>query len=430
MDYAENGTGPVETYMVSGPDAALASWSLAGDDAGDFTISSGGMLTFRSSPDFETKTTYMITVKADDGTYTDTHDVTIRVTDVDEAPRMILGPRNVAYAENGTGPVETYTLSGANAASATWSLDGPNADDFRISGGVLTFRSPPDFETKTTYMVTIEADDGTEMDSLDVTVTVTDVDEAPLEISGMSQPMYAENGTGPVATYTAMDPEEATITWSLAGDDAGVFDISTDGVLTFKAPPDYEMRADADTDNTYMVTVEASDGTNMAITLAVTIMVTDVDEAPLEISGMSQPMYAENGTGPVATYTAMDPEEATITWSLAGDDAGVFDISTDGVLTFKAPPDYEMRADADTDNTYMVTVEASDGTNMATTLAVTITVTDVDETVVEQTLLDRYDADGNDQIDTAELREAITHYILGDIDLDDVREIIRLYILG
>ena len=36
-----------------------------------------------------------------------------------------------------------------------------------------------------------------------MTVTVTYVYEAPLEILGMSQPMdYAENGTDPVATYT------------------------------------------------------------------------------------------------------------------------------------------------------------------------------------------------------------------------------------
>ena len=53
-------------------------------------------------------------------------------------------------------------------------------------------------------------------------------------------------------------------------------------------------------------------------------------------------MYAENGTGPVATYTAVDPEMTAITsWSLAGTDAGVFDIAG-GVLSFKKSPDFEM----------------------------------------------------------------------------------------
>ena len=49
------------------------------------------------------------------------------------------------------------------------------------------------------------------------------------------------------------------------------------GMLTFVGAPDYEMPADADTDNTYMVTVKAADGT-YSNTHAVTVMVTNEDE--------------------------------------------------------------------------------------------------------------------------------------------------------
>ena len=90
VDYAEDRRDAVATYVASGPDSALATWSLEGDDAGDFRISNVGVLTFRVSPDFETPAdadmdnVYMVTVEADDGTYTDTHDVTVTVTDVDE----------------------------------------------------------------------------------------------------------------------------------------------------------------------------------------------------------------------------------------------------------------------------------------------------------------------------------------------------------
>jgi hypothetical protein len=38
------------------------------------------VLTFRSSPDYETKSTYMVTVEATDGTNTATRNVTVRVT--------------------------------------------------------------------------------------------------------------------------------------------------------------------------------------------------------------------------------------------------------------------------------------------------------------------------------------------------------------
>ena len=55
--------------------------------------------------------------------------------------------------------------------------------------------------------------------------------------------------------------------------------------------------------------------------------------------------YEENSTDTVAVYTASDPEEEDITWSLTGVDAGEFSIDG-GVLTFKdGPPDYEAPQD-------------------------------------------------------------------------------------
>ena len=58
-----------------------------------------------------------------------------------------------------------------------------------------------DFETRTTYMVTLTATDSFgESASIDVTIMVTDVDEAPaiseggLAITGVARMDYAENG--------------------------------------------------------------------------------------------------------------------------------------------------------------------------------------------------------------------------------------------
>ena len=50
INYAENSTGMVTTYSAAGPDAADATWRLSGADAGDFRISSAGVLTFMSFP--------------------------------------------------------------------------------------------------------------------------------------------------------------------------------------------------------------------------------------------------------------------------------------------------------------------------------------------------------------------------------------------
>ena len=80
----------------------------------------------------------------------------------------------------------TYTASGPDAASATWTLGGDDADDFNISRDVceLTFATVPDYENPTdtggdnVYEVTVTATDSEgASDSIDVAVTVTDVDD-------------------------------------------------------------------------------------------------------------------------------------------------------------------------------------------------------------------------------------------------------------
>ena len=55
VSYAEDRRDAVATYSATGPESAKASWTLSGDDAGDFSISSSGELTFRSGPDFESR---------------------------------------------------------------------------------------------------------------------------------------------------------------------------------------------------------------------------------------------------------------------------------------------------------------------------------------------------------------------------------------
>ena len=76
------------------------------------------------------------------------------------------------------------------------------------------------------------------------------------------------------------------------------------------------------------------------------------------------------------------------------------------------------------ENTITVTVTAEDGTTMMT---YTVMVTR-EAAPVGDDLLDRYDADDSGVIEKAELREAILHFIAGDIDTAQLREVIILYI--
>ena len=103
--------------------------------------------------------------------------------------------------------------------------------------------------------------------------------------------------------------------------------------------------------------------------------------------------YPENGDGPVATFTASDPEGAMpVVWSLTGQevpnddvlqadiaDVGDFKIDQNGVLSFMTSPNYEAPADEGLDNGYRVTVQASDGVNIEYFEAY-VNVTNVEET--------------------------------------------------
>ena len=100
---------------------------------------------------------------------------------------------------------------------------------------------------------------------------------------------------------------------------------------------------------------------------------------PLTVTGPASVDFAEGGPGPVATYGASDPQGDTVSWSpLSGVDAGRFSLGDDGVLSFRDSPDFESPGDSDSDNVYEVTVAASDG-RLAATVAVSVTVTNVDE---------------------------------------------------
>ena len=207
-----------------------------------------------------------------------------------------------------------------------------------------------------------------------VTVTIADVNEPPL-IDGEEAHTIEENSLEPLGGYTKADPEGRATSWlSLMGADGGHFELDEFGELSFAEPPDFEAR----TNNVYNVIVRASDdGTPPLIgELAVTVTVTPVDERPAITGPVSVVDYPENSptTKIVGSrYMAKDPEGAGVTWSdLAGNDAGKFEFSNTGVLTFKVSPNFEQQPE------YEVTLNAFDG-GLTGRLTVTVTIADVNE---------------------------------------------------
>ena len=109
--------------------------------------------------------------------------VSVTVTDTNDPPAVSGGSRFL-FAENTMTDVAVFTATDAEGDPVTWSVDGSDAALFEMVGGTLRFRAPPDFETpadvgtNNIYDVTVLASDSEGSTSHNVTVTVTDVDEA------------------------------------------------------------------------------------------------------------------------------------------------------------------------------------------------------------------------------------------------------------
>ena len=128
------------------------------------------------------------------------------------------------YAENGTVAVVKARMTDAAGTTLTWSLSGGDSGDFSIDAGVLGFVTSPDYETPADagadnrYEVTLQAFDGTNSASLDVTVIVTNVDEEGVVTLSSAQPQV---GAALSATLTDPDGSVSGVTWQWASSPDG-----------------------------------------------------------------------------------------------------------------------------------------------------------------------------------------------------------------
>ncbi|WP_183030036.1 cadherin domain-containing protein [Altericroceibacterium spongiae] len=374
---ASDGDGDTLTYAIAG-----------GVDAALFTIDgSTGALRFVSAPDYEAPgdadedNVYRLKVSVSDGTSTSTQDVLVTVNDKNEAP-VVTSDAAITLAENRT-LVTTLDAADDDGDVLTWSITGGvDAGLFTIdaSSGELRFVSAPDYEAPgdddgdNVYELEVTVSDGTVVTSETITVTLSDANEAPV-ITGALDVTLAEDDVTPV-TIAASDPDGDTLVWSIAGGvDAGLFTIDAGtGAISFVSAPDYGSPADADGDNVYELNVTVSDGNGKSVTEAVTITVTDTNEAPVITSGDTITL-GENVTA-VLSVTASDADGDALTYAIAGGaDGALFTIDATGALAFRDAPDFEAPGDADGDNVYEVIVSVFDGVSTVQQ-NVTVSVTD------------------------------------------------------
>ena len=149
--------------------------------------------------------------------------------------------------------------------------------------------------------------------------TVTVVGNEPPTITGPDDIDYAENGIGHVSEYSADDPENDAIRWSLEGDDRNDFSL-INGTLDFDSTPDYEAPVDTDGDNVYEITVVATDdgSPNESSRLEVEVTVTNVNEPPSFEGQTIDDVLVEEGEviSPPVTLPEASGDKTPITYSL------------------------------------------------------------------------------------------------------------------
>ena len=336
---------------------------------------STGAITVAGALDYETTAAYTLTVSVSDESLTAAAEVTINVTDVNEAPVITAQTAPFTVGENaaeGTAVgMVVATDEDEGDDDLTFAITSGNAGSvFAINGrsGAITTVGTLDFETTPSYILQITASDGSLSGTADITINMEDVNEPPMVASGQTFSVAedAANGTI-VGTVKANDTDGDNLTFSISSGNAGsVFAINrrsgaitTVGILDFETTPSYTLQ------------ITVSDGI-LSGTADITINMEDVNEPPTVASGQTFSVAegAANGTI-VGTVKANDTDGDNLTFSISSGNAGsVFAINRrSGAITVNGTLNYEIK------QTYTLGIKVSDG-EMTSTASITIKVRD------------------------------------------------------
>jgi VCBS repeat-containing protein len=209
-----------------------------------------------------------------------------------------------------------------------------------------------------------------------------ELDNELAAITGDETGTAIENQNVPVTgdlDVTDPDPGQSSFkTAPVIGPKYGTFSISSSGAWTYRLNNNLAVVNNLQAGETLIekIKVVSADNTPQIIT----ITIEGRNDGP-SLAVPSSVQFAENAASKVLDANATDSGGAAIVYSLKGADAALFAINSQtGIVTFKAPPDFETPRDAGGNNIYNLIVRASNGT-AATEKPVAIAVTDVQFTV-------------------------------------------------
>ena len=404
---AENSTGAVFDASATDPENATLNYSLGGADADALSIDSSGLISFNTAPDYDnpadadSDNVYSITIEVADATTTVSQDLAITVTNINEHAASTptdadANPDQISESAT-AGSAVGITTAAADAdrddsVSYAFTDGGLTSGFFTIdsASGVITLTNSNslDFESAQQHelSVTATSSDGSSA-SETFTITVIDHDEYDVEFAAdpdadantnqISENVSVATAVGITAAASDQDGSNNTISYSFANDSttdaSGLFDIdASSGVVSFNASSvlDYETGAQS-----YSLDIKATSADGSSATESFSVALTNVDEAPVFASSVSEVSFDENLATDATVYNAAatDPEGEATTYSLTGADADDLSIDSSGIITFNNSPDYDNPTDADTNSIYQITIVVSDGSTTASQeLAITI----------------------------------------------------------
>ncbi|MBI4648971.1 MAG: cadherin repeat domain-containing protein, partial [Bacteroidia bacterium] len=357
----------LDTVIATTIDAqAVLEYSIfSGNDENKFFLNPNtGVLSLVGPLDYETTSSYMLTINVTDSIHTGTGTYYIIVTNEnDNIP--VLASASVSINENAALNTFIHQFQASDADELTafsYSItNGNTGNAFQInpSTGIVRLIAAIDFETLPGYQLEITVSDGLNTAIAVLNISLIDLnDETPVfvtENDTISIPETTLTGTT-LATFVATDSDANTIFsyQIVSGNNQGTFSLSSNGILTLATAIDFE------TSQQYNLMISVNDGVHVVNTFF-TIMITDVnDETPIALDAdVSISELTATGTL-IHTISASDADAGTaLAYSIiSGNSLNKFSIAPQtGAITLQTAIDYELTT------SFSLTIRVSDGLN-------------------------------------------------------------------
>jgi hypothetical protein len=377
----ENQTGALD---VDATDANSLTYSISGTDASALSINaSTGVLTFNSAPDFETKSSYSLTVTASDGVNNATQNIVITILDQSDVVPILANSSGSVAENSATGTsVGTVSISstGDSAISAI-TLSGTGNGNFEVAtNGAITVKAGAvlDFETTSTYnLQAIATNSSGDSQAVDVTISITNVsDVVPVlaDFSGSIAENSSANST--VGTITISNSGDSAISAiTLSGTNNSHFSVATDGTIRVASGA----ALDFETYNTYTLTAVATNSAGNSVAKNVTITLTNVNDVVPVLNTFSGSVDENSlqGTSVGSITIANSGDSAISAITLSGTGNENFSVATNGAITVANGANL----DFETKSTYTLSAVATNSAGNSASVSVAITLNDVNDAI-------------------------------------------------